>query len=89
MINISGYNFLSCWLFSYHQKYLLQQHPWLLNALDIDPEDELIESHVAARLNGYIAGYGQIPKFQAEWEKLGLNEKMAEYVKNRMMKVKR
>ncbi len=23
----------------YHQKYLLQKHPWLLQALDIDPED--------------------------------------------------
>lgn len=70
----------------YHQKYLLQQHPWLLQALDIDPEDELIESHVAARLNGYIGGYGKIPDFQQEWPKLGLNEKMADYVKDRMAK---
>ncbi len=25
--------------FSYHQKYLLQRHPWLMNALGIDPEE--------------------------------------------------
>ena len=43
---------------SYHQKYLLQRHPWLLQALDIDPED-LVESHVAARLNGFVGGYGK------------------------------
>jgi len=30
---------------SYHQKYLLQQHPWLMNQLDIDPGPELINSH--------------------------------------------
>jgi hypothetical protein len=79
------------WLspFSYHQKYLLQQHPWLLTALDVDPGKELIASHVSARLNGFIGGYGKIKDFEAEWEKMGLNEKMAEYVKSQMVKNKR
>merc|ERR1712204_137878 len=44
----------------YHQKYMLQHHPWLLESLDIHPGDFLIKSHVAARLNGYIGGYGNI-----------------------------
>ena len=43
---------------SYHQKYLLQQHPWLMNALDISPGPELNNSHIATRLNGYVGGYG-------------------------------
>jgi peptide-methionine (S)-S-oxide reductase len=73
----------------YHQKYLLQQHPWLLTALDVDPGKELIASHVSARLNGFIGGYGKIKDFEAEWEKMGLNEKMAEYVKSQMVKNKR
>ena len=73
---------------SYHQKYLLQRHPWLLQALDIDPED-LVESHVAARLNGFVGGYGKAAAFDAEWERLGLNSKMAEYVKKEMVKNKR
>jgi len=72
----------------YHQKYLLQRHPWLLQALDIDPE-ELVENHVAARLNGYVGGYGKAEEFEAEWEKLGLNNKMAEYVKKELIKNKR
>lgn len=70
----------------YHQKYLLQQHPWLLTALDVDPGEDLIESHVACRLNGYLGGYGTFSKFDQEWEKLGLNEKMSDYVRNQMKK---
>ena len=67
----------------YHQKYLLQQHPWLLEALEIEP-DELNESHVAAKLNGFVGGYGKVGEFDADWEKLGLNEKMAKYVREKM-----
>jgi len=64
----------------YHQKYLLRQHPWLLNSLDIDPE-ELLDSHVCCRLNGYVAGYGDMKEFEKEWPKLNLNEKQVVYVK--------
>lgn len=70
----------------YHQKYLLQQHGWLLTALDISPGDELIQSHVAARVNGYIGGYGSISNFEKEYRKLGLNDKMGEYVKKQLIK---
>ena len=69
---------------SYHQKYLLQRHPWLLTALDIEPGEDLLNSHVACRLNGYVGGYGKPSDFDQEWEKLGLNEKMADYVRNQM-----
>lgn len=69
----------------YHQKYLLQQHGTLLEALEITP-DELNESHVCAKLNGWIGGYGKPAEFDAEWEKLGLNEKMAGYVRAAMTK---
>jgi len=69
----------------YHQKYLLQQHPWLLTSLDIDPDD-MIKSHVAARLNGYIGGYGKTSNFDSEWEKLGINDKMADYVRRQMIR---
>jgi peptide-methionine (S)-S-oxide reductase len=65
----------------YHQKYLLQQHGWLISALDINPGEELNASHVAARLNGFVGGYGRKADFDAEWQKLGLNEKMADYVR--------
>jgi peptide-methionine (S)-S-oxide reductase len=68
----------------YHQKYMLQHHPWLLESLDINPGDDLIQSHVAARLNGYIGGYGKTGDFNNEAPKLGLNEKMSEYVMRKM-----
>jgi len=68
----------------YHQKYMLQHHPWLLESLDINPGDDLIQSHVAARLNGYIGGYGSVKDFNIEAPNLGLNEKMTDYVARKM-----
>jgi len=68
----------------YHQKYLLQRHPWLLESLDIHHGDHLIKSHVAARINGYIGGYGNIGEFNTEAPQLGLNKKMMEYVVKKM-----
>ena len=63
---------------------MLQHHPWLLEALDINPGDDLIQSHVAARLNGYIGGYGKVSDFNIEATHLGLNEKMTDYVARKM-----
>lgn len=68
----------------YHQKYLLQQHPWLMNQLDIDPGPELINSHVATRLNGYVGGYGSFSDFEAELPSLKLDDKVADYVRRAM-----
>lgn len=65
----------------YHQKYLLQKHPALLEALEIEPGDQLNGSHVAARLNGYVGGYGTLKQFEAEWPNLGITEQMALYIK--------
>ena len=63
---------------------MLQHHPWLLESLDIHPGGDLIKSHVAARLNGYIGGYGKVHEFNIEAPQLGLNEKMMEYVTKKM-----
>ena len=57
--------------FSYHQKYMLQHHPWLLEACGINPGDHLIKSHVAARLNGYIGGMGLHQNFKKKHLNLG------------------
>jgi len=73
----------------YHQKYLLQRHPWLMNVLDIEPGTELNDSHIAARLNGYVGGYGNFAAFEAELPKLNLDEKTADYVRNIMKREKR
>jgi peptide-methionine (S)-S-oxide reductase len=70
----------------YHQKYLLQQHPWLMNTLDIDPGPDLNSSHIATRLNGYVGGYGTLAAFEAELPKLNLDDKTAEYVRRAIQK---
>lgn len=69
----------------YHQKYLLQRHPALLNALDVDPGEDLIRSHVAARINGYLGGYGTVASFDEEWKTWGITEKMAKYIREELI----
>lgn len=73
--------------FSYHQKFRLQQHTFLMQALDLKPKTEdLIKSHIAARLNGYVVGFGGRKQLDEEAEKLGLTGKILEYVKNLVVK---
>lgn len=64
----------------YHQKYWLKKFPWLLNSLDIDL-DHITDSHICTRLNGYIAGFGDMKEFEKEWPKLGMIETQAQYVR--------
>ena len=66
---------------TYHQKYVLQQHPWLITALLIQTREDLIKSHACTKLNGYLAGYGSLEDALNEAKRLGLNEKMMDYVK--------
>jgi len=72
----------------YHQKYLLQRYPYILAQMDIDPGDELINSFVAARLNGYVGGYGTLSAFEGEKERFGLSPKIISYVQNIVAKAK-
>ncbi|XP_053688397.1 peptide methionine sulfoxide reductase-like [Sabethes cyaneus] len=66
---------------SRNQKYRLQGHVDLVEELRLTPE-LLKTSHVAARLNGYLAGLGGLKQFQQESDKLGLSEKQVQYVRN-------
>jgi peptide-methionine (S)-S-oxide reductase len=58
----------------YHQKYYLQQNRTLMgNMRAAYPADQdLIDSTAAARLNGYLGGYGTIGQLQGEMAGLGL-----------------
>lgn len=69
--------------FRYHQKYHLQQHTYLCSVLDLDDSEGplLRQSHLAARLNGFLAGFGSLPQIEKEGPKLGLDEKTLEYVR--------
>jgi peptide-methionine (S)-S-oxide reductase len=59
----------------YHQKYQLRQSPTLMNefaAIYPDPVD-FVNSTAAARVNGYLGGYGALANLQAEIDELGLS----------------
>lgn len=64
----------------YHQKYRLQQVPQLANALRaIYPDQsDFVDSTVAARLNGYVGGYGTLEALRAEIDDMGLPPAKAE-----------
>lgn len=59
----------------YHQKYYLRQQPDLLTEFEaIYPTPEtLAGSTAAARVNGYLAGYGAPADIQTELDGLGLS----------------
>lgn len=59
----------------YHQKYYLRQMPDLLAEFSaIYPtSQELVGSTAAARVNGYVAGYGTLAEIRAELDDLGLS----------------
>jgi len=73
----------------YHQKYRLRQSPTFMDefaALYPDPMD-FVNSTAAARVNGYLGGYGTLANLQAEIDDLGLSpeaqEALLEIVRNR------
>lgn len=65
--------------FSYHQKYVLQCHEGLVKQLGLNSK-LLQTSHVAAKLNSYLAGVGGEKQFLEEAQHLGLNKKQTDYV---------
>lgn len=60
----------------YHQKYFLQKDRRLMDAMAaVYPKRaDLIDSTVAARLNGYLGGYGSRAQLQQEIGGFGLSE---------------
>jgi peptide-methionine (S)-S-oxide reductase len=72
---------------AYHQKYYLQQVPELIGefrSIYPDPPD-LINSTAAARVNGYVGGYGSHEALMEGIDSLGLspagNKKLMESVR--------
>jgi peptide-methionine (S)-S-oxide reductase len=59
----------------YHQKYRLRQSPTFMSEFATiypDPAD-FVSSTAAARVNGYLGGYGTLADLQAEIDDLGLS----------------
>ena len=61
---------------AYHQKYRLQQEPFLMKEFKaMYPDfDDFIASTAAARVNGYLDGYGTVTALEEELPGLGLSE---------------
>ncbi|XP_065194527.1 uncharacterized protein LOC135825825 [Sycon ciliatum] len=59
----------------YHQKYQLRQMaPEALALLGLWTGDEVKGSLTAARLNGYISGYGSEEDFDRDWPRFGIHD---------------
>ena len=60
---------------AYHQKYSLRREPDLMKEFNaMYPNDnDFMNSTAAARLNGYLDGYGTLEVFQAELDSYGLS----------------
>jgi peptide-methionine (S)-S-oxide reductase len=61
----------------YHQKYLLQKTPELRQEYSaIYPNfTDLVNSTAAARVNGYVGGYGTLTTLEVEMDSLGLSSR--------------
>jgi peptide-methionine (S)-S-oxide reductase len=60
---------------AYHQKYRLQQVPVLMREFRAmyPDNDDFVSSTAAARVNGYLAGYGTFEQLQEELDGFGLS----------------
>ena len=64
----------------YHQKYYLRHDSTLMRELaDYSPQ-QLVDSTVAARLNGYVAGRGTAAQLRDELEAFGLSDPARAYL---------
>lgn len=73
--------FFKCFVNSYHQKYRLQGHQWLVESMNLSSGEVLRTSPLASKLNGYLAGAGTIEQFERDLPSLDLNEKTSQYLR--------
>ncbi|XP_076449212.1 peptide methionine sulfoxide reductase-like [Babylonia areolata] len=67
----------------YHQKYMLRQDRQLLAALKLT-DAELIRSTTAAKLNGYVRGFGTLESFENDQKDFALPASMLNQVKRKL-----
>jgi peptide-methionine (S)-S-oxide reductase len=70
----------------YHQKYYLRGVDVLMRDLRAryPGEREFVDSTVAARLNGYVGGFGSFDQLERELKSFGLSEKAERYLRTRV-----
>ena len=60
----------------YHQKYQFRYKKAFYKEIGLD-DKQTIETHIAARLNGWMGGYGSNKQIDDEYQKLGLTKEQA------------
>lgn len=81
---------LSDWSFTpaeaYHQKYWLRSDALLLRELSAvyRGEEDLVGSTAAARINGYLGGYGTLEELDGEIPRYGLSAEAAEHLRRKV-----
>jgi peptide-methionine (S)-S-oxide reductase len=70
----------------YHQKYYLRSVDMLVRELrtQYPQERQFVDSTTAARLNGYIGGFGNLEQLEGELETFGLSEQAEQYLRERV-----
>ncbi len=70
----------------YHQKYYLRGHRQILKQFQqhYPQAADLMNSTAAARVNGYLGGYGTSASFKADIDRLGLSESAKEELLERV-----
>jgi len=70
----------------YHQKYYLRGVDALIQELRAlyPQEREFVDSTTAARLNGYVGGFGTLEQLEGELETFGLSEQAEQYIRKRI-----
>ncbi|MBW1765204.1 MAG: peptide-methionine (S)-S-oxide reductase, partial [Deltaproteobacteria bacterium] len=68
----------------YHQKYHLQGYEELMREYrSFYPSlGDIVNSASAARVNGFIGGYGDVSQFQEVFPQLGLSKEKEDFLKN-------
>ncbi len=70
---------------TYHQKYFLQNTTLFADIKGIYPDDrDWLNSTAAARLNGYLGGYGQADTFDRDIKPLGLTLEGERFLRQRV-----
>lgn len=67
----------------YHQKYNLRQNVKLFQTLNLNNQD-LIDSPLAAKLNGYVCGIKCLTEFEEEAKSFTLTPFQLEYIKDKI-----
>ena len=70
----------------YHQKYYLRSVGLLMEELKAryPQERQFVDSTAAARLNGYVGGYGTLEQLEVELKSFGLSEQAEQYIRERV-----